>query len=171
MITIFTVVGAATLMAIGVSLLYAYIRFRQHKKKLEEEAPKPVSLLSTRKVTNNGNPAVYNEELELFFKETRDNTRKYVNDNLLSLYVCYISECQKDFKFVPAEVELSFNVIVDHLVVDAFERSPADKDFTVSVGGMTLDVHIYFVNCWDKLNNCHSPWRYIKVLVCNAELR
>ena len=171
MLTIFTVVVAAVLLAICASLLYAYIRFKQYKKKLREEAPKPVSLLSTREVTNNGNPAKYNEELELFFKETRDNAKKYVKDNLLSLYVCYIAECQKDFKFVPAEVELSFNVVIDHLVVDSFERFPADKDFTMTEGGMTLDVHIYFVNYWDKLNNCYSPWKYIKVLVHNAELR
>lgn len=171
MLTIFVVVGVAVFLAIGVSLLYAYIRFKQHKKHLEEGAPKPVSLLSTRKVMNNGNPARYNEELELFFKETRDNTRQYVKDNLLSLYVGYIEECQKDFKFVPAEVELSFNVVVDHLVVDSFECFPADKDFTVTEGGMTLDVHMRFVNYWDKLNNCYSPLRYIEVLVCNEELK
>lgn len=171
MLTTFVVVGVVVLLAIGVSLLYAYIRFKQYTKSLEEGAPKPVSLLSTRKVMNNGNPARYNEELELFFKETRDNTRKYVKDNLLSLYTCYIAECQKDFKFVPAEAELSFNVVVDHLVVDAFERFPEDKNFTVIEGGMTLDVHIYFANFWDKINNCYSPWRYIKVLVHNAELQ
>lgn len=171
MLTPFVVVVTAILLAIGASLLYAYIRFKQYKKKLVNEAPKPVSLLSTRKVMNDGNPARYNDELELFFQETRDNTKKYVNDNLLELYKAYIAECQKHFKFVPAEVELSFNVIVDHLVVDAFERSPEDKNFTVIEGGMTLDVHIYFTNFWDKINNCYSPWRYIEVLVQNAELK
>jgi hypothetical protein len=170
MLIVLSVVGAATLLAIGVSLLYAYVRFKQHKEKLKEEAPKPVSLLSTRTVTNNGNPARYNEELELFFKETRDNTKKYVKYNLLSLYKSYIAECQKDFKLVPAEVELSFNVVIDHLVVDAFERQPTDKDFTLTVGDMTLTVCIYFNHYWDKVNNRRSPWRYINVHVYNAEL-
>ena len=171
MSTVLIVVGAAVLLAIGVSLWYAYIRFKQYREKLREEAPKPVSLLSTRKIMNNGNPARYNEELELFFKETRDNTRKYVKDNLLPLYVCYIEKCKKSFKFVPAEAELSFNVVIDNLVADAFERFPADKDFTMTEGGITLDVHICFAYYWDKRNDCRSQWRYIKVIVSNAELK
>ena len=170
MSTVIIVVVVAVLASIGVFLLYACMRFKQYKKKLVNEAPKPVSLLSTRTITNNGNPVRYNEELELFFKETRDNTRRYVKDNLMELYKGYINECKKDFKLVPAEVELAFNVVVDHLVVDAFERQPTDRDFTLTEGDMTLSGYIYFNNFWDKVNNSQSAWKYIKVRVYNAEL-
>lgn len=171
MLIVFMVVGAAVLLAIGASLLYAYIKWGQYRVRLAKESTlKPVDLLSKREVTNNGNPRKYNEELELFFKEIRDNTRKYVQDNLLSLYKNYISDCHKDFKFVPAEVELSFDVVVDSIVYDAFERCPADADLTMTSGDMTLSVNISINRCWDKLNNCYSPLRYIKVRIYNVEL-